>query len=267
LTTFDEDTALTPSHDGAYAGEINPDWWVGRGPLGGYVMAIALRGMLLAVGDPSRQPRTMTMHFVRAPEAGPITVTPTVERAGRSVSFVTARMEQGGKLVGLAMGAFGGPWESPRYDDLPMPDVEPAGPRVPATPPFEGPPVPFTQRLTMQHRFGPPPFSSGEHALVGGWYALLEDRPLDALAVVMLADAWFPTPFPMLSGPALAPTVELTVHFRAPLPLDDTVVLGRFHSAQVRDGFFDEDGAIWTPDGTLVAQSRQLALLIGAPAD
>ena len=252
--------------DGVYEGEIHEHWWVGRGPLGGYVMAIALRAMQLAAGDDARQPRTVTMHFVRAPVAGPVTVRPVVERAGRSVSFVTARMEQEGGLVGLAIAAFAVPWESPRFDRLPMPEVEPPGPRVPADPPFDGPPPAFTQRLTMQHRFGPVPFSGGDDALTGGWFGLLEERPVDALAVVVLADAWFPTPFPLLNGPALAPTVELTVHLRAPLPLDDTLLLGRFHSAQVRDGFFDEDGALWTPDGTLVAQSRQLALLIGAPA-
>ena len=266
MSRFDADTALSEVSDGVYEGEIHEHWWVGRGPLGGYVMAIALRGMQLAAGDDERQPRTVTMHFVRAPKAGPVTVRPTVERAGRSVSFVTARMEQEGKLVGLAMAAFATPFESLRLDSLAMPEVEPPGPREPTTSAFDGAPIPFTQRLTMQHRFGAPPFRGADEALTGGWLALLEERPVDALALVMLADAWFPAPFPLLSAPALAPTVELTVHLRAPLPLGDTLLLGRFHSAQVRDGFFDEDGALWTPDGTLVAQSRQLALLIGAPA-
>ena len=65
---------------------------------------------------------------------------------------------------------------------------------------------------------------------------------------------------------APAPTIDLTIHFRAPLPLDGTLLLGRFRTRLVRDGFFDEDGELWAPDGTLVAQSRQLGLLIGAEA-
>ena len=229
-------------------------------------MAIALRAMQVAAGDDARQPRTVTMHFVRAPKAGPVVVRPAVERAGRSVSFVTARMEQEDELVGLAIAAFAVPYESPRFDRLPMPEVEPPGPREPTRSAFDGPPIPFTRLMTMQHRFGSKPFSGADDALVGGWFGLLEERPVDALALMVLADAWFPTAFPLLTGPALAPTVELTVHLRAPLPLDDTLLLGRFHAAQVRDGFFDEDGALWAPDGTLVAQSRQLALLIGAPS-
>ena len=58
----------------------------------------------------------------------------------------------------------------------------------------------------------------------------------------------------------------MSVYFRSPLPLPDSPLLGRFRSGQVRDGYFDEDGELWTPDGTLVAQSRQLAILFGAEA-
>ena len=54
------------------------------------------------------------------------------------------------------------------------------------------------------------------------------------------------------------------MHFRAPLPLADALLLGRFRTRLVRDGFFEEDGELWTADGTLVAQSRQLGLLLDA---
>jgi acyl-CoA thioesterase len=65
---------------------------------------------------------------------------------------------------------------------------------------------------------------------------------------------------------APAPTIDLTIHFRAPLPIDDGLLLARFRTRLVRDGFFEEDGQLWAPDGTLVAQSRQLGLLIGVQA-
>ena len=72
---------------------------------------------------------------------------------------------------------------------------------------------------------------------------------------------------PRLTEPAPAPTIDLTVHFRAPLPLRRRRCCSAASTPQVvRDGFFDEDGELWTPDGTLVAQSRQLGLLIGAQA-
>ena len=116
----------------------------------------------------------------------------------------------------------------------------------------------------MQHRFGEPPWSSADRGLTGGWLGLLEEREVDALTLCVLADAWFPAPWPRLKALAPAPTIDLTVHFRAPLPLPDSLVLGRFETELVRDGFFEEDGELWTPDGALVAQSRQLGLLLGA---
>jgi acyl-CoA thioesterase len=121
--------------------------------------------------------------------------------------------------------------------------------------------------MVFQHRFGAPLFSGADHAEVGGWLGLREERPLDAAAVTLLADAWFPAPWPRLSALAAAPTIDLTVHFRAPLPIDDTLLLGRFTNRLVRDGFFEEDGELWSPDGTLIAQSRQLGLLIGAEVE
>jgi hypothetical protein len=102
LRGFDDDTALRPGADGAYEGAIADGWWTPRGPLGGYVQAIVLRAMQLAVGDDERRPRSMTMHFLRVPEVGPVLVRPVVERAGRSLTSVSARLEQNGRLLGLA---------------------------------------------------------------------------------------------------------------------------------------------------------------------
>jgi acyl-CoA thioesterase len=265
--SFDDDIALRPAGDGVYEGDLWTHWWTPRGPLGGYVMALVIHGLELAVDDPARMPRSCTMHFLRPPKAGPVTVRTAIERAGRTLTSVSGRLEQDGKLMGLALGAFSTPWESPLLDDAAMPAVAPPRGRaserrgIPsATPP------PFIDRMVFQHRFGPELFSGADHAEVGGWLGLREQRPLDAAAVSLLSDAWFPAPWPRLRALAPAPTIDLTVHFRAPLPIDDTLLLGRFRTRLVRDGFFDEDGELWAPDGTLVAQSRQLGLLIGAEA-
>lgn len=264
---FDDATSLRPLDAGAWEGTIADGWYAGLGPLGGYVMALVVRGMELAVDAPIRQPRTVTVHFLRAPEAGPVVVRAAVERGGRSLSTVTARLEQKGQLIALALGALSAPRESPLLSDIEMPEAEPPSAReVPAGLHGQTVPPPFTSKVTMETRFGGPMFSGADHMEAGGWMGLRERRPVDALTVAVLADAWFPAPWPRLHKLAPAPTIELTVHFRAPLPLSDTLLLGRFRARLAREGFFDEDGELWAPDGTLVARSRQLGLLLGAEA-
>ena len=263
---FDTDIALDPSGEGRWSGAITPGWDTPRGPLGGYVMAILMRGLELAVADPARSARSATVHFLRSPAAGPVEVSAVEERRGRSLSTVTGRLEQGGKLIAIGLGAYSTAWEGPLLDAPPMPEVEPADDdRDPAARDFpRKDPPPFTHRLTMQHRFGDAAFTGAAEGLTGGWLGLRERRPLDAPAIAMLADAWFPAPWPRLAALAPAPTIDLTVHFRTALPLPDSLLLGRFTSHLVREGFFDENGELWTPDGTLVAQSRQLGLLLDA---
>jgi acyl-CoA thioesterase len=264
--SLDADTALHPEAAGAWSGEIAEGWETPRGPLGGYVMAIVIRALEMAVGDRERQARSVTMHFLRVPEPGPVTVTAALERAGRSLSSASARMEQEGKLVGLALGAFSRPWESPLIEDSLMPEVpaadDPGAPVDSLRGTSQNPS--FVERLVMQRRFGDPPFSGSDRGEAGGWVGIREDRPIDALTIAVLADAWFPAPWPRLTELAPAPTVDLTIHFRSPLPLSERLLLGRFRSSVVRDGFFEEDGELWAADGTLVAQSRQLGILLGA---
>src|SRR5205085_1232983 len=155
----------------------------------------------LAVADPERQARSVTMHFLRVPQSGPVEVSAVVERAGRSLSSVSARLEQDGKLLGLALGAYSKPWESPVFDELPMPEVDPPEPPEPGRRiSGSGSAVPtpnFVQRMVFQHRFGDAPFTKSDSGLVGGWLGLYdEDDRIDALKLAVLADSWFPAPWP-----------------------------------------------------------------------
>jgi acyl-CoA thioesterase len=42
-------------------------------------------------------------------------------------------------------------------------------------------------------------------------------------------------------------------------------VLASFRTNVVAEGFLEEDGEIWTREGVLLAQSRQLAAVLPAP--
>jgi hypothetical protein len=52
---------------------------------------------------------------------------------------------------------------------------------------------------------------------------------------------------------------------RNPEPDPDELCLARVRSGVVHEGLFEEDVVIWATDGTVLAQSRQLAILMPAP--
>jgi acyl-CoA thioesterase len=264
-TTFDADTAVADAGDGVYEAAISDRWAVPRGPNGGYIAAMMLNALTAAVDDPSRAPRSLTLHYLRPPQpAAAAQIHVTVERAGRTLTSLSARMLQDGTTMVLALAAFADDFPTAADYATPAPDVGPPPARLHAVP--EAPGVPeIARRTAMAPVFGPRPMSGGDEALVGGWLRLAEPRIADAAAVAFYCDAWLPAPFALLKAPAPAPTVDLTIHFRARLPhpgmAADAPVLARFSSSTSHDGYFEEDGAIWAPDGTLLAQSRQLALL------
>jgi acyl-CoA thioesterase len=263
-TEFDRTTAVRPLGDGAYEGVVDERWNVIRGPHGGYIAAMVLRALTHEVGDESRAPRSLTVYYPAAPAAGPVTIRARVERSGRSMTTLSARMEQAGEPVVLATAAYSAPWpEAVGFDNAERPDVP--GPDGVDELDRGGLVPPFTRFLHFRPAVGDPMFSGSDRAVHGGWLALREPHELDAPLVATLTDAWPPAVFPVTRDPVAAPTIELTVHFRAPLPASGKWVLGVFESRVARDGFFEEDGTLWTEDGELIAQSRQLALAIGAP--
>ena len=278
-TVFDRDTAVRRVERGEddggqaagealFAADIAPGWRAGRGPHGGYLAAMLLRALIDTVEDSDRAPRSLTIHYTRAPEPGPIEILTTVERAGRSLSTLSARMQQAGKVTALALAAFSVPWSSPEADELPMPELAPPDVERRSTPKlFKGAPE-FTRHVIMQPRVGAVPFAgSGAPMRAGGWIGLLDPaRPVDAPALALFCDAWFPPSFIALDSPAISPTVDLTIHFRRSISDCEcdpaALCLGVFDTRLLHDGLFEEDGVIWAPDGSVLAQSRQLGIIM-----
>jgi hypothetical protein len=141
LSKFDRDTAVWRSGTDRsqhvqrtlFAAEVSPDWRAGRGPHGGYLAAMLLRALVESVADSERAPRSLTIHYARAPEPGPVQITTTIEREGRSLSTLSARMHQGEDLVALVLAAFSVPWGGPEISDIEMPPVDPQTPRAMAS--------------------------------------------------------------------------------------------------------------------------------------
>jgi acyl-CoA thioesterase len=260
---FDRATAVAPLGDGAWAGTVDGGWFAGRGPNGGYLAAMVLRAMVAQLGDAAREPRSLTCHYLRPPAAGPVRIDVTVERTGRATSTLTARMAQDDRPCVLGVAAFGVDVSAAAAYATVPPEVP--APEDVAPVDNSGSGLSVVSRFEARPALGAPMFAGAEEAVTGGWLRFADARATDAIALAMLADAWWPTPWVRLREPVPAPTLDLTVHFRAPRAAAALApgepVLAVFRSTTAADGFFEEDGELWTRDGVLLAQSRQLALL------
>lgn len=278
-TRFDRDTgvrAVGPAENGVrtHEGRIDRGWWIVRGPNGGYVAALLLRALAAEV-PAERAPRSLTVHYTAPPAEGAVRVETRVERVGRSLTTVSGRMLQGDRLLALALGAFSLPRSGPSFDHTRMPEAPPPE----ACRSFPGG-IPMHERYEYRWAIGAPPrlpsaaaaaadpaAGSGAEALCGGWIRLAEPRVVDAPLAAAYTDAWPPACFswagPEAVGPV--PTVDLTIHFRTELPRSgarpDDWCLAMFRSRLAASGFLEEDGEIWSRDGVLLAQSRQLAVI------
>ena len=80
-----------------------------------------------------------------------------------------------------------------------------------------------------------------------------------------MTDAWAPAAFVALGRFVAAPTLDLTIHIRRPLPVAGwrprTTCSAASRAGCPSPAVWEEDGELWTPGGELIAQSRQLALV------
>ena len=248
-----------------YDAEIQPGWDIGGNANGGYLLAIAGRAMSDAAGRP---PVTLTAHYLRpASMTGPCEVVVTIVRAGRRFVTATASLvvtvEGERRELLRLLGTFGeqveggpsyiaeAPVEIPDYDACELPPSA-----------AEGPKPAMMERLASRIFPGDEGFRTGRptgEARIRGWFAFADGEPVDAIGLLLAADAFPPPVFNTELPVAWVPTVELTVHVRG-VPVPGPLRCS-FRSRFVHDGLLDEDGEIWDSAGTLVAQSRQLALM------
>ena len=232
-------------------------WFVARGPNGGFLAAVVARAAERAAGRPLR---SLTLHFLAAPAVGPLDVTTVVERAGRSYTAVAIRIEQEGRPMTLALAtlgelpADGAGWARGTMPAAtPLEELEPLGPEITGAPAF------------MRNYDMRPALHEDDGHVTGAWLRAREPRVLDAPLAAAMTDAWAPVAFTALERAVIAPTLDLTIHFRRPLPpaglAPEGFVLGRFSSRLAVGGVWEEDGELWSPDGELLVQSRQLALV------
>ena len=193
-----------------------------------------------------------------------------VERSGRSLRRSRRGSSRTARLVALALATFARSREALEFQDLHMPEVAPPETLARARAGCTDAPCRCARASTRGPRSERPSparaLARDQRRLAAPGRAVRARRAgardvLRRLAADRSRSARTSAP----DGLRGVPTVDLTVHFRAPIPPDarpDDFYLCVFRSQTARDGFLEEDGEIWTRDGVLLAQSRQLAMLI-----
>jgi acyl-CoA thioesterase len=261
-TRFDRDTAVQDAGEGRLSARVDDGWWVQAGPNGGYLTAILLRAAATAA-PADRVPRSLHARFLAPPRPGDVELTTTRVREGRSMSTIGVRMQQAGRVVASAGVTFSGAFSSLEFCDRTLPPALPLD-RCEALPKQ----IPLNERYDLWRGIGPA-FRTGERAESGGWLRFAEPRMPDVYTLAAAWDAWPPASFARAMERRFrgaVPTVEVSLYFRSSLPrpgmqADDHLLI-HVRSTMAAEGLVEEDTELWSADGTLLLQARELALLI-----
>lgn len=263
--SYREQTAVSLVGDDTYEGNIPEGWDIGSVVNGGFALSYAVRAMIDAVDKPD--PLSVNAHFERPAMPGPVTIRVERGREGRTLSTVSAVMEQNGKEIIRAMSTLGD-FDKLEGPELILSDQPEMAAREECFRTMGEPeggsfyPPAFVSRFDIRHDPRFVGFAKGEPAgepKMGGWLGLLDDEPLDAVALTLFADAYPPTIFNTTLPVGWAPTVELTIHFRQ-RPISPALV-ATYGSKFIFGGMFSGDVELWDPERGLIVEARQIALL------
>lgn len=262
MKSFAESTAVRELEDGVYGCTFDEEWTREKGVYGGAVVGVALRALTHCVGDRARPVRSLTLHCVSFAQPGPATVQARVERAGKTVTHVSARVLQGETLVAFGSGVFGGTIEGAlAYQTAELPEIP--DPETVEPIPQDHPLAPrFARNFEYRYCLGARAFFSGNSSTeTGGFIRPRVASRLDAALAAALLDAWPTVAMMRATAPVLTATIDFNFQFfeafdgtREAGP-DDHLV--HIQSRWAGSGYTEELRSLWGPDGALLAQCRQ----------
>jgi acyl-CoA thioesterase len=258
---FDLEGRVERSADELYNATITDRWGaLGKRANGGFLLALCVAALREEV--PLPDPLVLSAFFLRPVLAGPAQISTELVRAGRRVATGEAHMSQDGREVVRTVASFtdfakasGRTLVSGTMPDLPPPRdcVDPLA-STPRGPIGIGARVEVRMPTTPGWITGAP---TGDTTMTM-WMRWRDGRPTDLWSLPVFVDAAVPAVLEL--GEMASSTVELTAHLRAhPAP---GWVACRASTRFLMDGYHEEDFEIWDSTGVLVAQSRQLALLL-----
>lgn len=259
---FDRDTAVDQCSDGGFTTTLTDAWTTFTShPNGGYVLGAALAGLGQGLDQPD--PLVVSAFFLRPAAPGRATVHTEVVRQGRRTATGQAVLEQGGRQIVRAGATYGdlSPDPQARVLSLDRPPQLPEPEQCLAPAEFEAPGG-LTIASSVDYRYAQRPgWLDGRvqgRPFSEFWMRFADGRPADTRSLVSMVD--FAPPAVLEIGEFSTVTVELSVHVRA-RPAAGWLAC-RVLTKHVGGGLHEEDMELWDRSGVLVAQARQLAMLV-----
>ncbi|BCI51457.1 hypothetical protein NIIDNTM18_07350 [Mycolicibacterium litorale] len=265
-TLFTDAMALTPLGDGGYRGVLDEHWTIGPKVHGGAMLALCANAARTEHGA-DVEPIAVSANFLWAPDPGEMRVVTTVRKRGRRVSLVDVELTQGERTAVRAAITLG----EPEHDVAPLLSANPVVPLMtPEPPPGLAPIGPGHHMADVVHLahgcdIRPSlttmaPRSDGGPPVIEYWVRPRGAAP-DVLFALLCGDVSAPVTFGV-GRFGWAPTVQLTAYLRA-RPADGWLRV-ICTTTQIGQEWFDADHIVVDCEGTIIVQSRQLAMVPAA---
>lgn len=242
--------------------EFPETWMQGRTLFGAGMAATGLR----ALYDPERTPRTVHVNFI-GPLTGGVIATPSILRAGRSMTHGQVLFHEGDALKGQVFLSMGGGRESSvSYPPTPATELpDPEASTLIEMPFLPGLTPNFTQNFVYRWASQSFPYTGTESGAISGWCRFKQAPGPSHAALLGLVDSWPSPALPMMKKPGPSSSVTWTTHF-AHVPETITVddwfwMTSRI--TQAEDGYAHMTGTLYTREGVLTARFEQLVAIFG----
>jgi acyl-CoA thioesterase len=259
----------TPAqHSGHYTGHTSPRYWNMVGPYGGITAAIVINAVMqhpALLGAPI----SLTINYAGALAAGAFSVSAQPVRTNRStqhwcITLSQTDAEGQDQVTTTATVVTAARRETWSASDSPRP-AAPAPETLPVMRPPAGS-VAWIDSFEMRGIQGGIPTlwdgSESAGSLTQLWLRDHPARPLDFMSLASLADLFYPRIWLRRALRTPAGTVSMTVYFHADsaqlAATGSAYLLGQAQGQAYRNGFFDQTGQLWNPQGQLLASTHQI---------
>jgi acyl-CoA thioesterase len=257
MTSFTDLMSSIAEDDGKYRITISDDWLQGRTTYGGLSAALCTEAALRAV--PDLPPLRSAQFAFIGPASGPLSISATILRRGKSSVFVGVDLTGDAGLATHAILTFGVARDSKlSYSNMPMPKVTSPTNSEPFFP-GDRPTITFQQHFESRKAGGARPFSPGNDPEYLIWFRHRDERARNGIVpLIALADA--PPPASMVIFPQPAPirtmTWSLDILSDAPAT-DDGWWLIQSRAEAAAKGYSPQMMTLWNSSGEAVIAARQ----------